>query len=61
MKSKRLIKISQETHEELKRLKRELSVLERKDISMAEIVGRTFKGEDIPKRLRLGSLERRMR
>lgn len=55
----RPLKIDGDTLDKLKQLKRELSVLEKRDIAMGEIIQRMVKGDDIPERLRLGAIERR--
>ena len=55
-----MLKIDKETHEKLKQLKRELSALENKDLSMAEITKRVMSSDEIIDRLRLGSKERRL-
>lgn len=58
--NRRMLKIDEETHEMLKQLKRELSAIEKKDLSMSEITKRAFKSDDIQNRLRIGSHERRL-
>ncbi len=55
----RLLKIDEETHRKLKQIKRELSVIEKQDISMGKIVKRILKGQDIEIRLKAGSILRR--
>ena len=60
MRSNRPLKIDQETHEMLKKLKREMSMIENKDLSMGEITKRALKSDEIVNRLILGSKQRRL-
>lgn len=57
--NKRPFKIDADIHAELKRLKLKMSIEEGKDISMAEIMRRTFKNKEIIDRLEIGARERR--
>ncbi len=53
------MKVDPEDRDQLKKIGRELSLIEDTDISMGKVVGRMLKAEDIKDRLRLGSEERR--
>lgn len=57
----KLIKIDSDTHKKLMTQKRELSVIENRNISAGEVIQRVLKGEDIPDRLRIGAIERKRR
>lgn len=57
---RRALQLDNETHDRLKQLKRELSAIENRDLSMKEITKRVLGSDDIINRLRLGSTERRL-
>ena len=59
--NRRPLQIDKDTHEKLKQLKRELSALENRDLSMKEITKRVLGNDEIMNRLRLGSAERRLK
>jgi hypothetical protein len=59
MLNKRQVKIEPQTLETLKALKRELSVIENKDIALGEIIKRMSSGEDVRFRLKQGALDRK--
>ena len=53
------VRVDRNTRDELMNLKRELQVLENKELPLGEIIRRMSKGEDIKLRLKEGALERR--
>lgn len=59
MRNARTMKIDSDTLEQIKKMKRELSIIEEKDLAMSEIVKRMISVEEIRQRLRLGSEERK--
>lgn len=54
-----VMKVNDEVHKEAMRLKRELSVIENKDLSLNELCKRTLCNPEIQERLKIGSRERR--
>ncbi len=59
-KTRKPLQLDEETHQRVKQLSRELSMVEKRDVSMREVVSRVIKGKDIPSRLKLGSKTRRV-
>lgn len=55
----KILKVGDMTHSKLRKLSRELSAIEQKDVSMGSLVDRMLSGEDIPERLKIGSQYRR--
>lgn len=55
------VRVDKDTNEMLRKLSLELSAIEGHQVPSGEVVKRMAKGEDIPLRLKFGSMKRRKR
>lgn len=57
----RMIRVDKDTLNRLKMFKRQMSAIENDEIYIGDVIRRVMKGTDILERLKVGSVERRLK